>query len=307
MNKKSKLIVLSWKFLSIFLAFFLSQKIVISANSDHFSKRFNISDNRKIYLKCSGKGSPTVILESGYRNDSDVWTHSAKGKEAVFPAIAAFTRVCAYDRPGTIGLAINDHSRSDAIGMPRRVETVVEDLHSLLQKAKVPGPYILVGHSLGGIFVRLYASKYPKEVAGLVLVDAYPESFRSLLGEKNWQDYLKIINPAPPGIKDPNFEFIDFDKATNLMEQVSKRSPLQQMPLIVLSRGQAADLPSSIKTTLTQQGLEKAWQAGQTKLVALLPDSQQIIATKSQHYIQYQQPELVIAAIRMMVNKIHGR
>ncbi|MBA3535784.1 MAG: alpha/beta hydrolase [Tatlockia sp.] len=288
----------------IFLSLFLIQKAVTSANSNDFAKLVDIGTGRKIFLKCSGKGSPTILLESGYRNDSDVWTVSIQGKKSIFPAIAAFTRVCVYDRPGTIGWTIKDHSRSDKIKMPRSAESVVQDLHSLLEKAKEPGPYVLVGHSLGGIFVRLYASAYPNEVAGLILVDAYPESFRTKIGKKTWQEYLKITIPNPPGITDPNFENLDFDKVTDYIEEVSKYKPLKPMPLTVLSRGQAAELPKQVESLLTSDEMEKAWQAGQKKLVSLAPNSKQIIATESQHYIQYFQPELIIEAIRTMVFQI---
>ncbi|MBA2711397.1 MAG: alpha/beta hydrolase [Tatlockia sp.] len=288
----------------IFLALFLIQKTVISANSNDFAKLINIGNGRKLFLKCSGNGYPTVLLESGYRNDSDVWTVSIQGKKPIFPAIAAFTRVCVYDRPGTIGWTIKDQSRSDIVRMPRSAESVVDDLHALLEKAQEHGPYLLVGHSLGGIFVRLYASAYPNEVAGLILVDAYPESFRTEIGEKTWNDYLRITIPNPPGITDPNFENLDFDKVTDYTEEVFKNKPLKPMPLIVLSRGQAAKLPKQVESLLTSDKMEKAWQAGQKKLVSLTPSSKQIIATKSQHYIQYFQPELVIEAIRAMVNQL---
>jgi pimeloyl-ACP methyl ester carboxylesterase len=299
---------LSFFYMFLMVIALLIKQTAVLANTNNFAKSIDIGHGRQMYLKCSGSGSPTVLLESGYRNDSDVWTVSIEGKETVFPAIASFTRVCVYDRPGTIGWTINDHSRSDKLKMPRTAESVVSDLHILLDKAKEHGPFLLVGHSLGGIFVRLYASAYPQEVVGLVLVDAYPESFKSQLGAQDWQDYLKITIPTPPGIKDPNhFENIDFDDLTSSMENLAKNSPLQPMPLIVLSRGLAADLPNQGQTSLTSEVFEKAWQAGQKQLVSLEPNSKQIIATKSQHYIQYFQPELIIKAIHAMVNNIRNR
>ena len=123
-------------------------------------------------IECRGSGSPTVILISGYRNDADIWSvESAPGTTMVLPGVAAFTRVCAYDRPGTI--LDKDHlSRSDAVPMPRTADAIVAELHELLAAAHVAGPYVLVAHSLGGLFARLYASTYPDEVAGMVLVDA---------------------------------------------------------------------------------------------------------------------------------------
>src|SRR5262245_50402638 len=139
---------------------------------------------RRLYLECQGTGSPTVVLEAGGFARGDVWSRdwgaSVGGRTMVFPAVAGFTRVCAYDRPGTTAEVPPDldpsgtaflPSRSDPAPMPRTARDTVPDLHALLQAASVPGPYVLVGHSIGGVFVRLYASEYPDEVVGMVLVD----------------------------------------------------------------------------------------------------------------------------------------
>ena len=125
--------------------------------------------------------SPTVILEAGFRTRADVWSDDLVQPEAprtmVFPGVAAFTRVCAYDRPGTA--TVRDDglhpSRSDPVTMPRTARASVGDLHALLIAAQIPAPYVLVGHSYGGMLLRLYASTYPDEVAGMVLVDAFSE------------------------------------------------------------------------------------------------------------------------------------
>ena len=129
-----------------------------------FAALVEIGDGRKMFLECRGSGSPTVILESGYRDSADNWsTPLEPGKNTVFPQVAKFTRVCAYDRPGTARDA-NHLSRSTQVPMPCIGRDVVSDLHALLQTAHVPGPYVFAAHSLGGIFARLYASTYPNEV-----------------------------------------------------------------------------------------------------------------------------------------------
>jgi pimeloyl-ACP methyl ester carboxylesterase len=102
------------------------------------------------------------------------------------PAVARFTRVCTYDRPGTRGVDPLDRSRSDPVPQPFAGEDAVADLHALLRAAQVPGPYVVAGHSLGGLLVRLYASTYPDEVAGLVLVDATNEQLRATLTPAQW-------------------------------------------------------------------------------------------------------------------------
>src|SRR6266536_3617670 len=129
--------------------------------SGDFAGPVEIGKGRKMYLECRGSGSPTVILESGYRNDAEIWsTPLQPGMSTVFPQVAKFTRVCAYDRPGTF-LDANHLSRSTPVPMPRMARDLVSDLHVLLQRAHVPGPYVLAAHSFGDIFARLYASTYP--------------------------------------------------------------------------------------------------------------------------------------------------
>src|SRR5215213_8701963 len=142
---------------------------------------------RSLYLECHGQGSPTVILVAGYRASGRFWTddllHPDDSRQMVLPGVAKATRVCTYDRPGTYAEITEEiiPSRSDAITQPRTSMEVVEELHALLQAAEVPGPYLLVGHSLGGFFARLYAATYPDEVVGLVLVDAFSERLETLL------------------------------------------------------------------------------------------------------------------------------
>jgi pimeloyl-ACP methyl ester carboxylesterase len=152
-----------------------------------------------LHIQCSGQGSPTVILESGLGSDSLGWAN-------VQPAIAQQTRVCAYDRAG--------YGWSDRSPRPRSAEVAVDELHALLQKAGVAPPYVLAGHSLGGVYVKLYAHLYPAEVAGLVLVDpsderdlsdlppVYREQYRALIDEtKGQMGTLKLlINSGIPAL-----------------------------------------------------------------------------------------------------------
>ena len=96
----------------------------------------------------------------------------------MFPEVAKFTRVCAYDRPGTpVG---EKPSRSDPAPQPANARGAVADLHALLTDAAEAGPYVLVGHSYGGLIVRLYASTYPEDLSGLVLVDVLTEGLREV-------------------------------------------------------------------------------------------------------------------------------
>ena len=120
----------------------------------------------KMHIYCTGQGSPTVILDAGM-GDSFISWHKVQ------PQIAKLTRVCSYDRPG-IGY-------SDSSPRPRTSKDFAQELHALLQNAGIPPPYVLVGHSMGGFDVRLYASLYRSEVAGMVLVDSsHPEQQKRL-------------------------------------------------------------------------------------------------------------------------------
>ncbi|WP_202867937.1 alpha/beta hydrolase [Kribbella pittospori] len=111
----------------------------------------------RLHLECTGSGSPTVILEPGAGG-------SAASMGLIAPAVARDSRVCVYDRAG--------RGWSDPAATPPDAAQIATDLHELLQRASVPGPYVLAGHSFGGLYVRTYAAKYPDEVAGLVLIDS---------------------------------------------------------------------------------------------------------------------------------------
>ena len=262
-------------------------------------------DGRNIHLECKGTGAPTVILISGYRNDAEIWTTPpGAGIEPVLAGVAGFTRVCAYDRPGTI-LDATHKSRSDPVPMPRTAEDVVFELHDLLDAAQIRGPYVLVAHSLGGLFARLYASNYPNDVAGLVLVDAWPEAMPTLLGPEQWQAYQALAAPPPPGLEAyRDLESIDFGAASERMEEAADHQPLYGIPLFVLSRGKPVALPPKVPANFSQDAFEAAWRKGQDQLAALLTDAKHVVATNSDHYIQLEQPDLVIDAVRQVVDAV---
>jgi pimeloyl-ACP methyl ester carboxylesterase len=112
-----------------------------------------------LHLACTGQGSPTVILETGLGATSSAWA-------LVQPAVASSTRACAYDRAGL--------GWSQAGPEPRDARQVTSELHMLLQNAGIGGPYVLVGHSNGGLYARMFASMHPADVAGVVLIEATP-------------------------------------------------------------------------------------------------------------------------------------
>lgn len=260
---------------------------------------------RKLYLECEGTGAPTVILVSGYRNNAEIWTAPpAAGVSPVFEALAKFTRVCAYDRPGTI-LDASHLSRSDPVAMPRTAEAVVSELHDLLDAAQIDGPYVLVAHSLGGLFARLYASTYPGTVAGLVLVDAWSEAMPKLLGPEQWQAYETLSAPPPAGLESyRELETIDFGAASERMAEAAAHQPLYGIPLYVLSRAKPVALPPNVPAAFSPSAFEAAWRQGQDQLAALVPGAKHVVAKESDHYIQIEQPDLVIDAVRQVVEAV---
>ena len=115
--------------------------------------------DHRLYLSCTGSGEPTVILEPGLGGTSAAWGWIA-------PTVAAHTRVCVYDRAG--------RGRSDPSPDPQDGDQIATDLHTLLERAGVTGPLVMVGHSLGGLYVLDYTARYPQQVAGMVLLDTTP-------------------------------------------------------------------------------------------------------------------------------------
>jgi pimeloyl-ACP methyl ester carboxylesterase len=122
---------------------------------------------RRLHLNCTGAGSPTVVLENGMGETSAHWAWITRS------VAAAGTRVCAYDRAG--------QGWSDDVATAQDGAAIAADLHTLLERANEPGPYVLVGHSVGGPYVMTYAAQYPNDVAGMVLIDATsPAAFTAL-------------------------------------------------------------------------------------------------------------------------------
>jgi pimeloyl-ACP methyl ester carboxylesterase len=279
-----------------------------SATEGDFAGLVDVGDGREMYLICRGQGNPTVILEAGAGNDADTWDTVSlpPGSEqtAVLPGVAAFTRVCAYDRPGTI-LDLDHHSRSDPAPMPRTAEDVVADLHTLLSAAAIPGPYVLAGHSFGGLVARLFAATHPDEVVGLVLIDAAHEDYyaamRETLTPEQLAEYTRAVEQGPAVLADyPDRERLDPDASADQMRAAAATSPLRPLPLVVLTHGRPWDWPPGYPAA----ALEAIWLPLQEKLAALAPGSRLVVAGESGHFIPGDQPDLVIDAIWQVVEAV---
>jgi alpha-beta hydrolase superfamily lysophospholipase len=220
--------------------------------SDGKLHRVNIG-GRRIAIWCRGTGSPTVVLEHGigYGVDSDSW-------EDVQEGIAKETRVCRYDRA-----YVGD---SDDAKAGRSMPDLAEDLVDLMHAALIPGPYILVGHSFGGLVVRNFAKAHPKDVVGMVLVDGSPRS--AIVGLDLGSERLN---------------------RTKVLAQLLTLGSLGHLPLVVITRG---------------IGLSASWRAEQANMVKLSTSSRQVFATQSDHWIQLRQPDLVVRQVLTVVHTI---
>ncbi len=284
------------------------------AASGDFAGLVDIGGGRRLYLECHGAGGPTVILEAGYRASGRYWTDDLLQPEAprrmVLPRVATFTHVCAYDRPGTYAPVGDEEliGRSDPVAQPRTAADVVSDLHALLHAAGVPGPYVLAGHSLGGLFVRLYANTYPDDVAGVVLVDAYSEFIEDQVTPAQWRSLVQFnvqggsdtVQPIP-GYGD--VETIGYGTDNAAMQQAAASSPLRPMPLAVLAKGIPFDLTEDA-LGFPPDVLESALLAAQSQLTALVPNGRTFIAGDSGHDVHQDQPALVTEAIRQVVGGV---
>jgi pimeloyl-ACP methyl ester carboxylesterase len=253
---------------------------------------------RNLRYICAGGGSPTVVVDQGQglSIERSFSQPAAVGWAKVFSEVKKSTRVCMHDRAG-LGL-------SDAASAPRTSFDMVKDLRTVLRQGDIGPPYVLVGHSIGGFNARLFASQYPDEVVGMVLVDSShpdqtirfteslpaeaPGEIAILQGFRRW--------PEPS----TSSEHLDLRASA---EQARNASTLGVKPLIVLSQSpnslRALGVPSAISETI-----QTVWAQLQHSLLSLSRNSVQIVATHAGHNIQLDEPQLVIDAILNVVNQV---
>ena len=280
-----------------------------------------------LQLNCSGSGHPTVIMDAGLGDSSVTW-------QLVQPEISKFTRVCSYDRAG--------YGWSDPPTEPRTSTNIAKELDRLLTRAAVPGPYILVGHSFGGFNVRVFASRHPRQVIGMVLVDSshpdqvnrFPASVRpeSVFGHYEFgawtmplglprilgwcrDDYTFPKQPAAWARIAPEAialdcrlsawrtELAELKEFRNNSRLVAATGPVGDIPLVVLSHD--PQFGAGFPPAVAAQA-EAAWSEMQDELRTLSSRSIRIIAKGSGHYVEVYRPELVIEAVREIVRDARG-
>ena len=273
-------------------------------------------DGGRMHIDCTGEGIPAVILDSGLGDSFLSW-------RKVQPQIATFTRVCSYDRAGL--------GYSDSSPLPRTSDVIAKELHALLQAAGVAPPYVLVGHSMGGFDVRLYASLYRNEVAGMVLVDAshpdqenrFPPEVKNLEGswgrEAEFLEYTMPFGiPRLLGLCDE--EVVERAAECNFhhaREAVAEMKALPQSSALTAATGALGDLPLAVLSHDPDKPVNdlppdlakptnEAWEKMQEELAHLSTRGTQTIAKNSAHYIQLDRPDMVIEAIHSVVNQVRS-
>ena len=237
-----------------------------------------------IHVTQQGNAYPAIVFEAGAGETSATW-------HPIIETLAQHARVCAYDR---LGLGQSDHTRT-----PRTLPSMVEDLSQLVQILQIAPPYILVGHSLGGLIVYHYAQQHPDRVAGLVLLDApHPRQIPYLsavlttyLDNPVVQELYTAITSSDPSTHP---ESLDFSASLTLVDH---GPALPEVPLTVICRGRSirTDIPELPLVVATN--LDTAWQELQRDLGQRTTRGCFFVAEQSGHYIHEDAPNLIVTAI----------
>jgi pimeloyl-ACP methyl ester carboxylesterase len=249
----------------------------------------DVGGGTSLHVHCVGTGTPIVVLDAGLGNDGSVWTD-------VLAEIGKFTRACVYDRAG-MGYSSRPAPR------PHTNRMMAREFHALLERAGLAGAYVLVGHSLGGANVRLFASDHLDDVAGMVLVDAVNDEqasrLWSILPEAEMAEFRTGIAKLPEGL--------DYDTfVAGIADMHASSRSIGDRPLVVLTRGKEDAAPGTSPEQVARQ--LQVWHDMQSELTHLSTNAVQVVAAKSRHYIQWDAPKLVIASIRQVVeaSRAHG-
>ncbi|RRJ64905.1 alpha/beta hydrolase [Paenibacillus oralis] len=269
-----------------------------------------------LHLVKSGSGSPTIVLEAGSGETSLSWRD-------IPDKLAPYATVVTYDRAG--------YAWSEKAAHERTGDQIVRELYSALKQENIPGPYLMVGHSLGGMYARLFAQTYPDEVMGLVLIDARPEDdardtqaileaenfagnppaatlkllkqsgilrlfqdalLEGLVAEEDRGQFINVI--ATPSYFEAKEEEAELAYTT---EDAIRGQRLGALPVRVIARGLPQDYAQVGISETAGRKLEAIWQAGQRKMLDISTDSRLIVAEKSGHMVIHDQPELVVNTI----------
>ncbi len=239
-----------------------------------------------------GEGEPAVVLDTGMGESLETW------KDLPLE-IARTSRVVAYDRAGL--------GESELGPEPRDAMAVARDLRALLRGLEIPAPYVLVGHSLGGLHIRAFAELYPEEVAALVFIDPTTEGMHeSLKTEEGRADVMRQLAGETEGVK------AEARGTPASLEQIAEMGAPPDVPAVVLTAMAPISIPEEYRQQAEAAGMsEQRLDALQqrkyqlhTHLAAQLPQGDHLVTEKSHHYIHYDEPELVLGEIERLVQQV---
>lgn len=277
-------------------------------------------DGHSMHIRCMGSGAPTLVLETGLGDDSLVWAE-------LQPELAKTTRVCAYDRAG--------FGWSDSGPAPRDADSIARELHDLLADAGVSGPIVLMGHSLGGLYIRDYAAHYRAQVAGLIFLDSSspfqdknPAFANGGAGPPTWLlrtamdvGVPRVIGMCSGGKHDAGYalrkeraehvcglhfgsmsgEIGNFDRSS---AEVQQPATFGDLPVLVISHDPAKMLgPTPSPQEVARQ---EAWSQMQRELTKLSTNSGQIVAIGSGHYVMGDRRDLVAKEVPRFIENVRG-
>jgi len=282
-----------------------------------------VVNGHQMHLYCTGEGSPTIVLDAGLGEDSLVW-----GK--VQPYLSRTTRVCSYDRAGM--------GWSSPGPDPRDADTIAGELHALLQQADVSSPMVLMGHSLAGLYIRAYATRYPEDVAGLIFVDASSplqedQGSAELRAHMSLSKYLyyslvaasalgvpRLIGycSSEPGFDEPSGKMAvelqcgvlyselwrEYTSLRRSGEETINTGPYGSLPVLIFSQDpqqvkQTADIPPKLAPELYV-----VWNQDQENLKRLSTRSRRIIAKGSGHLIPIDRADLINREVAIFIRQI---
>lgn len=230
----------------------------------------------------SGSGAPPIILINGAGGPVEGWYR-------VYAELETFSTVFAYNRPGIGG--------SDRPNSPQSGDVILATLRELLSAVGLNPPYLLVGHSLGGLYVNLYARRFPHEVAGVIFLDAAAPGDEVL--QDNYQTPLQnILNKISGLFKPGKHTHAEVQFVHQTVEQIGNAEPFPDIPLMVISGGKG------LSPLLVTEKARQVRAENQTALATLSPYGEQIIAAQSGHFPQFTEPELIINAVRQMLERL---
>ncbi|MBN3524176.1 alpha/beta hydrolase [Paenibacillus apiarius] len=279
----------------------------------------------RLHMKKSGTGSPTIVFEAGSRETSLIWRDIPE-------QLSKDATVVTYDRAG--------YGWSEQTETERTGGRIVQELHTALQQEGIRGPYILVGHSMGGMYSRLFAQQYRDEVAGLVLLDARPDQYSQetdTIFEREGMDPNKAGVPPTALVKllkmsgamrlfqhsllaqlpvEERGVYVNVDAASAYletaeeedrhmteMEQAIRDQQLGSLPLRIVTHGIPTDATALGMSEESSRQLEHIWQEQQKGLLDMSTDSELIIARNSGHMIMHDEPDVVVQVVRELMEQ----